>query len=163
MAVTSKHRPDAVVADVTSSPSSDGDELVVLLVRAAKLVIEQLRERRDPTSGPEIGVVHGLAAHHLLGRDDVTTSALARHLGVTKQSAAEIVAGLEEAGLVRRAPHPSDGRARVLLLTATGRNRLARRRRDWDAVEREWAGLVGPDAVGTMRHALTVYLDAHTG
>ncbi len=148
---------DSSVAEVTSSV----DDLVVLLVRTAKLVIEQLRSRRGPDTGPEIGVMPGLAAHHLLGRDDVTTSALARHLGVTKQSAAEIVTGLEEAGLVRRAPHPSDGRARVLLLTAKGRTRLERRRRDWDAIEAEWADLVGAPDLATVRRALTAYLDAH--
>lgn len=141
----------------------DADDLVVLLVRTAKLVIEQLRSRRTPETGPEIGVVHGLAAHHLLGRDDVTTSALARHLGVTKQSAAEIVAGLEEAGLVRRAQHPSDGRARVLLLTAKGRTRLERRRRDWDAIEAEWADRAGAADLAAVRRALTAYLDAHAG
>jgi DNA-binding MarR family transcriptional regulator len=171
MGTASRSSTDSVVAGVTSAEpdrpdgrdDEHGDELVVLLVRTAKVVVEQLRARRDPTTGPEIGVMHGLAAHHLLGRADVTTSSLARHLGVTKQSAAEIVTGLEDAGLVRRAPHPSDRRARVLLLTAAGRQRLARRRRDWEAVEAEWTEQVGADAVATVRHALTSYLDTHTG
>ena len=72
-------------------------------------------------------VVHGLAARYLIGRDDVTTVELAGYLGITKQSTSEVVAPLERAGIVRRAPHPSDGRARVLLLTDDGAAKLGRR------------------------------------
>jgi len=105
-------------------------------------------------------VVHGLAARYLVGRDDVTTVELARHLRITKQSASEVVAVLEQTGIVRRAPHPRDGRARVLLLTDDGTARLADGRRRWKQLEHEWAALVGRDRLDVVRDALETYLAA---
>ena len=96
------------------------DELVVLLVRTAKALVDRSRAARPAGARSPMTVVHGLAARYLVGRNDVTAGELARHLGITKQSTSEVVAALERAGTVRRAPHPSDGRARVVLLTDEG-------------------------------------------
>lgn len=141
---------------------SDDEDLVLLLVRTGKAVVDRLRaEHPDPSSGP-LTVVHGLAAHYLRGRDDVTTVELARHLGITKQSASEVVAALEHEGMVRRAPHPTDGRARVLLLTKQGLAKLADARRRRKRIEDEWIAIVGEEQLDVVRHALTAYLDAAT-
>lgn len=138
----------------------DGDDLVVLLIRTSKVVVERLRSQRPPEDASALTVVHGLAANHLIGHRDVTTSDLARYLRITKQSASEVVAVLEAAGIVRRAPHPTDRRARVLLLTDAGRAKLDDRRRRSQALEDEWAALVGRDRLDVLRGALESYLDA---
>src|SRR5437016_3767315 len=78
---------------------------------------ERLRAERAGQAAPPMTVVHGLAGRYLVGRDDVTAVELARYLGITKQSTSEVVTALEHAGIVRRAPHPTDRRARVLLLS----------------------------------------------
>ena len=139
------------------------EELVVLILRTAKALVERLRaahpEHPEHPGGP-MTVVHGLAARYLLGRDDVTAAELARYLGITKQSTSEVVAVLEHNGIVRRAPHPRDGRARVLLLTDGGRAQLDEGRRHWRQVEDEWTALVGPSSLDEVRRALTAYLDA---
>ncbi|MFI5831859.1 MarR family winged helix-turn-helix transcriptional regulator [Streptomyces sp. NPDC051578] len=49
-----------------------------------------------------------------------TTADLAEHLGVTKQTAAQLVEELVRKGYVERHPHPHDARARLLGLTETG-------------------------------------------
>jgi DNA-binding MarR family transcriptional regulator len=77
---------------------------------------------------------------------------------VTKQSTSEVVATLEREGFVRRAPHPSDGRARVLLLTDEGRRRLEAGTRHWRELEQEWCELVGPEQLAVVREALEAYL-----
>src|SRR5262245_38885179 len=91
-------------------PSTDADEeLLVLVIRAAKALVDRLRaERPGHPEHADLTVVHGLAARYLLDRDDVTAAELARYLGITKQSTSEVVAHLERAGVVRRAPHPND-------------------------------------------------------
>ncbi len=138
------------------------DDLLLLLVRTGKAVVDRLRaEHPDPSSGP-LTVVHGLAAHYLRDRDDVTTVELARHLGITKQSASEVVAALEHEGIVRRAPHPTDGRARVLLVTKKGLAKLADARRRRKRIEDEWVAIVGGAQLEVVRHALAAYLDAAT-
>jgi DNA-binding MarR family transcriptional regulator len=143
-------------------PEGQEDELAVLVVRAAKALVDRLREEKAASGdeSPPLTVVHGLAARHLIGRDDVTNVELAHYLGVTKQSTSEVVGALERAGMVRRAPHPSDGRARVLLLTDEGRRRLEAGRARWFELEEEWAELVGRDRLQTVREALEAYLAA---
>jgi DNA-binding MarR family transcriptional regulator len=142
------------------SVEAPAEELVVLLVRTVKALIDRLgAEDADQQHSP-MTPVHGLAARYLLGRHDVTTVELARYLGITKQSASEVVGALERNGIVRRAPHPSDGRARVLLLTEEGRTKLDDGRRRWHEVEREWADLVGREKLDVVRDALETYLRA---
>lgn len=136
------------------------DELVVLMIRTAKAIVDGMRADRPDQASSPLTPVHGLAARFLIGRTDVTTVELARHLGITKQSASEVVAVLEKTGTVRRAPHPSDGRARVLLLTDDGKAKLEEGRRRWRRVEDEWAALVGRDALETTRVTLEAILEA---
>jgi DNA-binding MarR family transcriptional regulator len=137
----------------------EADELVILVVRAAKAMVERLRAERPDDGASPMTVVHGLAARYLVGRDDVTAVELARHLRITKQSASEVVALLEQSGIVRRAPHPRDGRARVLLLTDAGAAKLAEGRERWRCIENEWATLVGRENLNVTRRALEAYLD----
>jgi|tagenome__1003787_1003787.scaffolds.fasta_scaffold20924011_3 DNA-binding MarR family transcriptional regulator len=136
------------------------DELVVLIIRTAKALVERLRAAQPEGADSPLTVVHGLAARYLEGRDDVTSAELAHYLGITKQSTSEVVTALERAGLVRRAPHPSDGRARVLLLTDEGTVKLGYGRERWKHLEDEWAELVGRDRLDVTRSVLEAYLNA---
>jgi DNA-binding MarR family transcriptional regulator len=144
----------------TSRDDADADELVILLIRTAKAIVDRLRAGRADQSSPALTVVHGLAARYLQGRADVTAVELARYLGITKQSTSEVVAALEDAGIVRRAPHPTDRRARVLLLTDAGQEKLADGRRRWTQLEDDWATLVGRERLDVVRSALAAYLAA---
>ena len=156
---------DAVVTarNETRTPAEEAeapegpDELVVLLIRAAKAIVDEIRGGRPAEA---MTPVHGLAARDLLGRDDVTTVELARYLGITKQSASEVVALLEKTGTVRRAPHPSDRRARVLLLTDDGKDRLEQGRVRWQRVEDEWTSVVGRERLDVVRGVLEDILAA---
>jgi DNA-binding MarR family transcriptional regulator len=135
------------------------DELVILVIRTAKALVDRLHAERADDSSP-MTAVHGLAARYLVGRADVTAGELARYLRITKQSTSEVVAMLEQQGIVRRAPHPRDGRARVLQLTDEGRAQLDDGRRRWNDIDNEWAALVGRDNLDLVRAALEAYLDA---
>jgi len=150
--------PGNEVAQPAPSPRAPPEELVVLVVRVAKALVERLRSDAPDDAGSSLTPVHGLAARYLLDRPCVTTVELARYLGITKQSTSEVVAALERTGIVRRAPHPSDGRARVLLLTEAGKTKLDAGRRRWVELEREWAGLVGHDRLDVVRDAFETYL-----
>lgn len=50
-------------------------------------------------------------------RQAVTPGELARHLGVSKPNVTGLLTRLEAAGVVRRAPHPDDGRSKVMVPT----------------------------------------------
>jgi DNA-binding MarR family transcriptional regulator len=136
------------------------DALVVLIIRTAKALVEELRSARATEPASATTVIHGLAVHYIRKHEGVTTSDLARYLKVTKQSASEIVGVLEHEGVVQRAPHPTDRRARVLLLTDEGRARLHDGSKRWQEIEREWATLVGRDRLDVVRDVLETYLSA---
>jgi DNA-binding MarR family transcriptional regulator len=156
-------QPTDNFGSVTPPPATGeetADELLLLVVLTAKAFVERLRAERPEGAPSSMTIVHGLAARYLMGRDDVTTVELAHHLGITKQSTSEVVAALERAGLVRRVPHPSDGRARVLVLTDKGAAKLADGRRRWTRLEDEWADLVGRERLDVVREALEAYLKA---
>ena len=141
--------------------AADSDDVVVLIVRAAKALVERARAEHAHDHGQStLTVVHGLAASYLADHDDVTAGELARHLRITKQSTSEVVAQLEQAGLVRREPHPHDGRARILRLTNEGEAKLADGRARFAAIEGEWAALVGRNQLNVVRDALLAFLEA---
>ena len=76
-----------------------------------------------------------LAALAALERhESMTPGELAEHEKVQPPSMTRVIAVLEERGLVRRAPHPTDRRQVVLTVTAEGRDlvqRVRRRREAW--------------------------------
>ncbi|MGY1821647.1 MarR family winged helix-turn-helix transcriptional regulator [Geodermatophilus sp. SYSU D00079] len=76
---------------------------------------------------------------------DLSTAELARNSFVTDQSAADMVAALEERGLLSRVPDPRDRRRRVLRLTGPGRDLLDRYR---DEVGRLESRMVAPLSSG---------------
>ena len=76
-----------------------------------------------------------LAALAALERhDSMTPGELAEHEKVQPPSMTRVIAVLEERGLVRREPHPTDRRQVILTVTADGRElvqRVRRRREAW--------------------------------
>jgi DNA-binding MarR family transcriptional regulator len=58
---------------------------------------------------------------HLAATETATAQEIVRHTGRPKNSMSRSVVSLEERGIIRRRPHPTDGRAAVLQLTAKGR------------------------------------------
>jgi DNA-binding MarR family transcriptional regulator len=56
-----------------------------------------------------------------LSSGSATAQEIVRHTGRPKNSMSRSVVSLEQRGFIRRRPHPQDGRAAVLELTAKGR------------------------------------------
>lgn len=86
-------------------------------------IIAQLSGRMLETGLPNGFLVsHFAVLNHLVKRGDGTTPlALARAFQVPKTTMTHTLSGLEEAKLIRFAPHPDDGRSKCVMLTDKGR------------------------------------------
>lgn len=113
----------------------------------------------------ELHAAHAAAGFTDLGRSDgfvfrslaeqpMTVSELAAHLEITKQGAGQIIDDMERRGYVEREPDPADRRARLVRLSARGRQALANARRFHRDYERRLARTHGSDAVETLRKML---------
>jgi DNA-binding MarR family transcriptional regulator len=117
----------------------------------ADLVLDHQR-RREVTEA--VGMSFGRArALRRLARASLSMGELAALLGIDRPNATVLVADLEDKGLVRRRPHPTDGRAKLVELTAKGR-RLARRADDILAAPPAALVALDPEDLRTLRRIL---------
>jgi DNA-binding MarR family transcriptional regulator len=86
---------------------------------------------------------HGLSVQQygtlLCVREDpgLTVAEVGRVVGTTRQSANELITGMERAGLIERQANPNDRRSQLVHLTAAGKTRLAAASPAVRAVEQE--------------------------
>jgi DNA-binding MarR family transcriptional regulator len=86
-----------------------------------------------------------------------STTFLAIAEGVRSQSMTATLKSLDETGLIERRPDPDDGRRRIITLSAEGRNRIARDRRErrsWLAEEMDRR--FSPEQLATINEALSL-------
>jgi DNA-binding MarR family transcriptional regulator len=79
---------------------------------------------------------------------------LADRARIPKQTALALVNGLEAARFVERVPDPSDGRARLIRLTARGRGVLPIAVAEEARIEADWQAVLGVRRMRGLRRAL---------
>ncbi|MDQ1597665.1 MAG: hypothetical protein QOI70_1089 [Microbacteriaceae bacterium] len=87
----------------------------------------------------------------LEGDIPVTQQALASHAGTDPMMTSQVVRTLETAALIERAPHPDDGRARLLTVTPAGRELANRAISAVETCDREFFDTLGADRVQFTR------------
>lgn len=81
---------------------------------------QALRQRTAPDASGPVGAL--FAVLDALEDSGWTVTELAEAIGVDQPRASRLVKRAVDAGYVRRAPHPTDGRRSVVTLTRTGRD-----------------------------------------
>jgi DNA-binding MarR family transcriptional regulator len=108
---------------------------------------------------PEIRPAHSAVFRHIAPGGSRLT-ALAERAGMTKQSMAYLVDGLEAAGHVQSLPDPRDGRARLVTLTAKGEKVVAALLELGAEAEARLAGRIGAKRAARLRRALEEWVAA---
>ena|SRR5947208_2191072 len=102
----------------------------------------------------EVRAGHAALFMHIDRRTGTRLTELARRAHMSKQGMMLLVDELEEAGYVRRVPDPEDGRAKLVRLTARGRNYVAEARRAMASVESRAKRQLGWRRYAAFRAAL---------
>jgi DNA-binding MarR family transcriptional regulator len=119
-----------------------------------------LDQRRSREVAEATGVSFGrMRAVRRLARRPMSMSELAQTLNIDKPNATTVVDDLEALGLVRRTPHPTDRRAKVVEATAEGA-RLAARADEILGHPPEALIELGRDTLTELREALGKVRDA---
>lgn len=110
-----------------TEPTPEHDPARRAWLRMSDLVLANERRRAVADA---LGMSFGRArAVRRVARRPMTMSELAEALGIDRPNATTLVDGLENEGLVRRRPHPTDRRAKLVEATAKGK-RLAQKAND---------------------------------
>ena len=116
--------------------------LISLFRHTSRVMVDELVERMRAG-----GYEDTTAAHHPLFENidpgGTRLTVLAARAGMTHQSMGELVGALEQRGYVERRADPSDGRVRLVVLTAKGRAAVRLAVKEIAAIEAGWLEQVG--------------------
>lgn len=127
--------------------------LSALVITTSGHLVDEINRRVRSAGFADLRPTHGFAFTRIAAGDAGITE-IAEHLEVTKQAASQLVDELARKGYVEKRPRPSDARAKLVTLTASGW--AATRAADEAAAEviDQWRELIGDEAVSRMRRDL---------
>jgi len=142
--------------------SRSGATLALLLLGGFRNLADRATAELATRGYEDVRTVHDFALTAILsGADNV--SELGRRLFITKQSAAKMVAVLEERGFVSREPDPVDRRRMRLIVTERGLAMRGEGQQIFDDLREQWEEQVGADALNAVEDALRKLLGDTAG
>lgn len=135
----------------------------LLLTMGFRALTDRFHELLRAEGYEPLRPAHGFIFRLLEQHGELTATQLGAHLELTRQAATRLAVELEQWGYLARRPHPRDRRATVLALTARGRDYVAHADALWARIEREWAALVGEQAVTATKTAVAAYVERAAG
>jgi DNA-binding MarR family transcriptional regulator len=134
------------------------DDLGIRLGLAYTAFVDRLNADMAAAGFDDLGPTYGYL-FRALASAPTTLSTLADGLHMTTQGVAKILAEMESKGYLRRTPHPTDARARLIELADRGRRALRTASGLHDRFERDLAAKVGDDDAAALRRCLDAVLD----
>src|SRR5690625_1182235 len=140
---------DDVRAPQTTPP------LIALLGASNRRFAAEVTQRLRNTPYPELALSDSTNVLRWLHDGPKTSIEIVNRSGVTKQAISQHVRHLMQIGLVELIEHPTDGRARLVRLTRSGRNAQRTVHRLFVEIESEWRAQLGDDDWDIVTSALT--------
>jgi DNA-binding MarR family transcriptional regulator len=110
----------------------------------------QLDEKMAAAGFADRGFPDGRVLRMCTAPGETTVSQIGRELGITRQGASKIVAGLQERRYVTLSPSATDGREKVVHLTPRAVDYLASQRKAAQAIERRLRTELGPEVLANI-------------
>lgn len=129
-----------------------------LLLVASRRYNERAMARVRELGHPDLTIAYAAVLPHI----DIAGSRLAEiadRAGMTKQSASELINGLQRLGYLKKAEDPTDKRAHRVCFTARGKAFLLAAHRAKRELEEELAMRLGPRRGGTLERLLRAYVE----
>lgn len=126
----------------------------MLLLSAARALVDGIDSGVRTAGFTDLRPAHGYAFARISGAG-ATVTELAEHLEITKQAASQMADELAKKGYLERRPHPTDARARLLVLTAKGEACTRAADAAAERTLRPWAESLPPAELAAVRAALS--------
>jgi DNA-binding MarR family transcriptional regulator len=110
----------------------------------------QLDEKMTAAGFADRGFPDGRVLRMCSSPGETTVSHIGRELGITRQGASKIVAGLQDRRYVTLSPSATDGREKIVKLTPRGVDYLATQRKAAHSIERDIRTELGPEALTNL-------------
>jgi DNA-binding MarR family transcriptional regulator len=134
-----------------------------LLLEGARVLAAELTESLAERGWSDVRPGHLAVFLHVDRRSGTRLTELARRGRITKQGMMLLVDDLESRGYVRRVDDPTDGRAKVVRLTARGRRAAADARRAVQATEVRLRKELGERRAEALRESLELLIGEGDG
>ena len=132
-----------------------------LLLQAFQRLIDELVADLHEAGYPEIRSAHSRVFEHLPAKG-ARVARMAQEAQMTQQSMTELVEYLERRGYVERLPDPSDGRAKLVRLTRSGKKLSAKGAEIMGEIDASWEARLGKRRLQDMRSALSDVLETYS-
>lgn len=133
--------------------NDDAQSLAFGLLAASRALVDGVDTGVRARGFADVRPAHGFAFARL-SAGGATITQLAEHLDVTRQAAGQLVDELIARGYVERRPHPTDARARLIVLTEKGWTCTRAAEAAIADTLRPWEKVLGPNGLLALRDYL---------
>jgi DNA-binding MarR family transcriptional regulator len=145
---------------VSETSATSQPFLPQLMSQAFSQLMNDLLQHLVESGHEDLRPTHCLNVFRFMDCDGTRPTTLARRAGMTAQAMSELVGYLEQRDYVRRVPHPTDGRGRVVVYADRGTHAAEITATYFADMEARWGAIVGPDRLQDVTSALIQILNA---
>lgn len=130
-----------------------GADLALLMLAGFRVLVADARVELAARGYEDVRPTHDFALHAIVDGAD-TASALAKRMGVTKQTTAETISTLVARGYIERESDPEDRRRVRLRVTERGAALMRDGELVFDGLRQAWEAQVGASRVAELENAI---------